>query len=304
MTCGADDSGRLRVAQLVSDPIHSRLPLREFTKIRHRRRCGLRRMPIGERSRINLVQRKIEFAMTPGMRSPPGSKIRRRFQRTKFARSSLIRESAQLINRERLQLLSGKNGVIGVSQIEPGIRRANQQLREYEFVFDNARERIQSWIGYRWHPALKLSDVRQLVTLAFPPVGPVFLVQSDARGKRRHMQYLIAGAIGIVSGITSGLFGVGGGIVMVPAMMFFMKLPIKEAIGTSLAVIIPTALIGTFKHHSHGNVNIPVTLSLIPTALIGGYLGAWLTTHIAPDNLKRAFGGFLVLVGLRLLLLR
>lgn len=118
------------------------------------------------------------------------------------------------------------------------------------------------------------------------------------------MYYLIAGAIGIISGITSGLFGVGGGIVMVPAMLYFMKLPIKEAIGTSLAVIIPTALIGSYKHYTQGNVNWSVTLSLAPMAIVGGYLGAWLTTQISATSLKRAFGGFLVLVGLRLLLLR
>lgn len=66
------------------------------------------------------------------------------------------------------------------------------------------------------------------------------------------MHYLIAGLIGLVSGVTSGLFGVGGGIVMVPAMIYFLTPPIrdiKQAIGTSLAVIIPTAIVGTFKHH-------------------------------------------------------
>ena len=118
------------------------------------------------------------------------------------------------------------------------------------------------------------------------------------------MNYLIAGIIGLVSGITSGLFGVGGGIVMVPAMMFFLSLPIKTAVGTSLAVIIPTALMGSFQHHRQGNLNWTVALMLAPTAIAGGYAGAWLTKHISAGNLKRGFGGFLVLVGLRLLLLK
>jgi len=110
-----------------------------------------------------------------------------------------------------------------------------------------------------------------------------------------------AGLIGIVSGIASGLFGVGGGIVMVPAMVFFLKMDIKVAVGTSLAVIIPTALMGTYKHLSLGNVDWKVALSLAPTAVLGGYVGAWLTTHISSGNLKRAFGGFIILVGFRLL---
>ena len=115
------------------------------------------------------------------------------------------------------------------------------------------------------------------------------------------MNLLISGLIGLVSGIASGLFGVGGGIVMVPAMMFFMNVPIKTAVGTSLAVIIPTALMGTYKHFSQGNVNWKIALSLALMAIVGGFGGAWLTTLISADNLKKGFGGFLVLVGFRLL---
>ncbi len=114
------------------------------------------------------------------------------------------------------------------------------------------------------------------------------------------MHFIIAGIIGLISGITSGLFGVGGGIVMVPAMMFFMKLDIKMAIGTSLAVIIPTAIMGTYKHAGSGNVDWRVAFSLAPTAILGSYGGAWLTKTIPSADLKRIFGGFLVLVGLRL----
>jgi uncharacterized membrane protein YfcA len=116
------------------------------------------------------------------------------------------------------------------------------------------------------------------------------------------MNYLIAGIIGLVSGITSGLFGVGGGLVMVPAMTLLLQLPIKTAIGTSLVVIIPTALVGSYKHYTQGNIHWATALSLMPTAIIGGFLGAWLTTQIPAENLKRAFGGFIILVGFRLLL--
>jgi uncharacterized membrane protein YfcA len=120
------------------------------------------------------------------------------------------------------------------------------------------------------------------------------------------MTYVVAGLIGLVSGVTSGMFGVGGGIVMVPAMLFLMGniRDIKMAIGTSLAVIIPTALMGVYKHHGYGNVNWMAALALAPAAIGGSYLGVWLTTQMTPDHLKRGFGGFLVLVGLRLLFLK
>src|ERR1041385_2026108 len=119
------------------------------------------------------------------------------------------------------------------------------------------------------------------------------------------MNYLLAAIIGLISGITSGLFGVGGGIVMVPAMVFFLSPPIrdiKQAVGTSLVVIIPTALMGSYRHFTQHNVEWRTALSLAPLAIAGSYLGAWLTTQVAAENLKRAFGGFIVLVGVRLLL--
>lgn len=121
------------------------------------------------------------------------------------------------------------------------------------------------------------------------------------------MDYGTAALIGLISGIASGLFGVGGGIVMVPAMIYFLSPPIrdiKQAVGTSLLVIIPTAVVGTAKHWIQGNVEWRTALALFPTALIGGYLGAWLTTQLPAEDLKRLFGGFLILVGLRLLLLK
>lgn len=118
------------------------------------------------------------------------------------------------------------------------------------------------------------------------------------------MQWLMAGLIGLVSGITSGMFGVGGGIVMVPAMVLLLSPPIrdiKQAVGTSLAVIIPTAALGSLRHHHFQNVHWPMVLVLAPLALVGAWLGTWFTTLVSVDQLRRAFGGLLMLVGLWLL---
>ncbi len=119
------------------------------------------------------------------------------------------------------------------------------------------------------------------------------------------MHFLIAAIIGLVSGITSGLFGVGGGIVMVPTMVLFLSPPIrdiKQAIGTSLVVIIPTALMGSWKHAQQGNIEWRTAMTIAPLAIAGSYLGAWLTKEISAENLKRGFGAFIVLVGVKLLL--
>lgn len=117
-------------------------------------------------------------------------------------------------------------------------------------------------------------------------------------------QYILAALIGLIGGITSGLFGVGGGVVMVPAMMLALSPPIRDvkmAVGTSLVVIVPTAIMGSFKHHQVGNVHWVIAAMLVPTAIIGSYIGVYLTKVISAEDLKRVFGIFIVVVGLRLI---
>ena len=118
------------------------------------------------------------------------------------------------------------------------------------------------------------------------------------------MQYLMAALIGLAGGVSSGLFGVGGGIVMVPAMVYLLNMNIKTAIGTSLIVIIPTALTGAVKHHQLGNIDWRMAASLVPLAILGGFLGAALTKSLPADTLKKLFGGFMILAGCRLLLFK
>ena len=112
------------------------------------------------------------------------------------------------------------------------------------------------------------------------------------------MQYAIAALIGLVAGVTSGLFGVGGGIVMVPAMFYLLKVDIKTAIGTSLVVIIPTAIAGALKHQELNNINWRVAGSLAPLAVVGGFLGAYWAGQLDANVLKKLFGGLLVLAGI------
>ncbi|MFT5031435.1 MAG: putative membrane protein YfcA [Candidatus Binatia bacterium] len=115
------------------------------------------------------------------------------------------------------------------------------------------------------------------------------------------MIYFIAGVIGLVSGVFSGVFGVGGGVIMIPAMVYLMHLPVKTAIGTSLAIIVPTALAGSFKHVHAGNIDFKVVLMLAPLAMVGAIGGAWLAGQVPADTLKRVFGGFIVCVGAHML---
>lgn len=108
--------------------------------------------------------------------------------------------------------------------------------------------------------------------------------------------------IGLLGGLTSGVLGVGGGIIMVPAMNLLAGVPIKTAIGTSLAVIIPTALMGVSEHHRQGNVDWRIALWIALTATVGGFLGAKFAGSLPPLLLKRAFGTLMILVGTRMIL--
>ncbi len=108
--------------------------------------------------------------------------------------------------------------------------------------------------------------------------------------------------IGILSGIIASLCGVGGGVVMVPAFVFFLKLEQKTAVATSLAIIIPTALMATTQNARSGLVEWRVALVTAISASIFAYFGAgWLKT-MSNESLTRIFGTILVVFGLRMLL--
>ena len=114
------------------------------------------------------------------------------------------------------------------------------------------------------------------------------------------LQYLIYSLIGMISGITGGLLGVGGGIIIVPALIYFMGVPIKTAIGTSLAIIVPTAIMGSAKHFHQGNIDWKIVCAIVPLAIAGSFLGAWMTQVIKPGHLQRGFAILMVYMGFRL----
>lgn len=109
-------------------------------------------------------------------------------------------------------------------------------------------------------------------------------------------------AIGVISGIVAALCGVGGGVVMVPAFVFFLKLPQKTAVATSLAIIIPTALMATTQNARSGFVDWKIAAVTAVSASVLAYFGAgWLKT-LSNESLTRIFGIILVVFGVRMLL--
>ncbi len=114
-------------------------------------------------------------------------------------------------------------------------------------------------------------------------------------------QRLLALLAGLGTGIAGGLFGVGGGIVLIPIMTGLFKLTQHRAHGTSLAVIGATALVSVTVYASHGNVTWWTALFVAVASIFTARLGARLTTRFSPFGLAKVFAVFLFIVALRLL---
>jgi len=105
-------------------------------------------------------------------------------------------------------------------------------------------------------------------------------------------------AIGVATGLAGGLLGVGGGFVMVPAMVYLMKTPQREANGTSLAVIVPVAIVGATILGGGHQVDLEVGIVLAIAAVGGAVVGARLTRRVSDIGLRRAFGVVAVAAGM------
>ena len=108
-------------------------------------------------------------------------------------------------------------------------------------------------------------------------------------------------AIGLATGILAGLLGVGGGIVMVPAMILLFGIPPVIAKGTSAAVIIPTAVMGTWRNRSKGNADLRAATIIGVAGIVTAALGGIVADKMSDDLSNVLFATLLVVVALRLL---
>ena len=108
--------------------------------------------------------------------------------------------------------------------------------------------------------------------------------------------------IGLSAGVLSGVFGIGGGVVIVPALIYLAGFRQHVATGTSLAVLLPPVGIGAvLEYYRHGNVDVSAAFVLAVTMTIGGYCGAVLANRLAGPYLRLAFGAFVLSLGFYLM---
>jgi len=121
----------------------------------------------------------------------------------------------------------------------------------------------------------------------------VSLVEPRRRGTRFVVSCI---AVGLAAGLLSGLFGVGGGTVIVPMLVLLLHFDQKLAAGTSLAAIVPTATVGVISYAVHGSVAWIPAVILAAGAVVGAQIGTWLLARLSQNVVRWGFVGFLVIV--------
>jgi uncharacterized membrane protein YfcA len=103
--------------------------------------------------------------------------------------------------------------------------------------------------------------------------------------------------LGLVAGVLSGLTGLAGGTIIIPALIFLFGLTQQQAQGTTLALMVPPiGLLAAWTYYTHGYVNLKIAAFVCLGFFIGGLLGAKLAIGLPPEILRRAFGVMLLLI--------
>ena len=108
-------------------------------------------------------------------------------------------------------------------------------------------------------------------------------------------------AIGLAAGLLSGLFGIGGGIIIVPALMLVGRMQPATATGTSLgALLLPVGALGAWQYYKNGHLDVRASLLIALGIFFGAYVGAVAMQQLDPVVAKRVFAIFLVVVSVRI----
>jgi uncharacterized protein len=109
--------------------------------------------------------------------------------------------------------------------------------------------------------------------------------------------------IGLAGGFLSGTFGIGGGIIIVPALVFLLGMSQSGAQGTSLTMMLaPVGILAVINYYKAGYVNFKYAVLLMVFFVVGSYFGSKLAIHLSDKVLKQAFGVILLLAGTKMIL--
>ncbi|MBX9667505.1 MAG: sulfite exporter TauE/SafE family protein [Candidatus Obscuribacterales bacterium] len=121
--------------------------------------------------------------------------------------------------------------------------------------------------------------------------------KGSAKSQKRPLTLVI---IGFLAGFIAGFFGVGGGFIFIPCMMYFFNTPIKTAFGTSLLVVAAISIPGTLAHSYVDQVDFPLMFSMVGGSIPGSIVGSTLALKLKDSWLRRGFGVIMLFVALML----
>jgi len=116
----------------------------------------------------------------------------------------------------------------------------------------------------------------------------------------RHLKFLI---IGFITGFINGLFGSGGGIIVVPALVFLLGLQDYKAHATAISIILPLTLISTLIYFKSSIIKLDIALIVGIGAMIGSFIGAKFLKKVPIPILRKIFGGLIIYTAIRMIIL-
>jgi len=130
-----------------------------------------------------------------------------------------------------------------------------------------------------------------------------FFPVSSGDGENSVNQIILYVVLGLAAGILSGVIGIGGGVLIVPALVFLFGFTQQQAQGTTLALLVPPiGLLAAWTYYQHGLVNIRVAVFIAVGFILGSLYGARFAVGISNSTLERFFGAIIILIGLKMVL--
>jgi uncharacterized membrane protein YfcA len=127
-------------------------------------------------------------------------------------------------------------------------------------------------------------------------------IKSESSGQDAKIKFLKLLMYGVAIGVATGILGAGGGFLLIPTLVLLVGLPMKEAVGTSLLIIALNSLIGFTGDIGHFNIDWLFLLKVTLIAAAGIFMGGLINKKIQGENLKKAFGWFVMLMGIYILI--
>jgi uncharacterized membrane protein YfcA len=191
----------------------------------------------------------------------------------------------------------------GTSMVGAWFKHREQLVHKQATLMFGGVGMLGAWAGAHLTPMVSPQTLLVLFALLMVVIATIMLLRREEeltpKPECRPVRCLFSG-LGV--GLLTGFLGVGGGFLLVPAMVIFARLPMKMAIGTSLAVIAINSLAGLIGHGRQAAVDWPLTGAFLVVAILGMLAGNHLASRVPVARLQRGFAGFVLAVAALLLI--